>query len=441
MEKVGKFNGQTKHSILVTIKAIRQLPFMSFKLKTPGGERAGYALMCFGIGVYLAISWLKRGDISGGLFGSLMIVTGVGMWFNHKWARWIGIALGLFATGYIIFKMSQRGLSLLGCAGVVTGFWGTWGIWKEFKPEKIAADSAGVEKPRAMISLALLLESYREMDEHSLARIVSSAWGVNFLGGDDAKDDSASFVVGKPPMFVIQSPEAFYIAYTFPSPYFNDLNKVANELKEMRIAKAVKDHQAWLAVDLISIHDPSQPPESVYPQIAKLVAELASPDALAIYQPETGKITPWDETLESTLRGSDALSVFGKPIHPPVVHIDDDDPQMLAAVAEARARWPEFVEAFKQQSGGTFSIKASITSGERTEFIWVDVVALVGDSIQGRLGNQPVKLEDFKLGDGVEVSVKEVNDWVFVQNQKPTGLFTVKVLEQKFSGKSNQNIQ
>jgi uncharacterized protein YegJ (DUF2314 family) len=400
---------------------------MPFKLKTPGGERAQYAVVCLAVGLYIAIKWFLRGDYVAGSFGATLMIVGVGLWFNQQWARWGAIALTLVAVGFMGFKMSQRGFDLLGTAGMITGLVGAWFIWREFSPKKIAETAESDNKPKAMISLVLLLREPRHLEAKILAQIVSSAWGQEF-SGDDAEEDSAPFVVGESPMFAVQSPEGFFVVHNFPSQYFDDTAKAADDLQELRIHHAVKNHQAWIAVDLIRPHDPTATPETFYPQIAKLVAELAEPDALAIYQPETGKITPWDSSLEAKLRGPDALSVFGKPTHPPVIPIDDDDPRMKAAVAEAKARWPEFVEAFNHRTGGNFSVKAPITSGERTEFIWIEVSALTGDLIQGTLGNQPVALEGFNLGDGVQVPVEDMNDWVYIRNDEPTGLFTVKVL-------------
>jgi uncharacterized protein YegJ (DUF2314 family) len=35
-----------------------------------------------------------------------------------------------------------------------------------------------------------------------------------------------------------------------------------------------------------------------------------------------------------------------------------------------------------------------------------------------------------KLGDRVEVPIKDLNDWLYFRDGKPQGLFTVKVLQQ-----------
>jgi uncharacterized protein YegJ (DUF2314 family) len=102
---------------------------------------------------------------------------------------------------------------------------------------------------------------------------------------------------------------------------------------------------------------------------------------------------------------------------------------MKAAVAEARQRWPEFVAAFQSRAGEYFSVKAPIRSAGNTEFIWIHVDALDGDTVRGRLGNDPVDLGHLKEGDAVSVPLGEVNDWAFLQAGQPIGMFTVSVLQ------------
>src|SRR5690349_18954290 len=102
---------------------------MPFKLKTPGGERTFYALIMLGIGTYVAIKSSLRGDPTLIAFGLLAMVIGVGMWFNQQWARWSGIALGVFCVGFITYKMTQRGFTLWGTVVAICGLWGAWDIW------------------------------------------------------------------------------------------------------------------------------------------------------------------------------------------------------------------------------------------------------------------------------------------------------------------------
>mgnify|MGYP003329175806 CR=1 FL=1 len=53
----------------------------------------------------------------------------------------------------------------------------------------------------------------------------------------------------------------------------------------------------------------------------------------------------------------------------------------VAAVAEATRRWPEFVAAFSARDGEGHSVKAPITRGERTEFIWIEVDRIEPDRV------------------------------------------------------------
>ena len=119
----------------------------------------------------------------------------------------------------------------------------------------------------------------------------------------------------------------------------------------------------------------------------------------------------------------------------PVVGVGADDPRMQEAVATARARWPEFVAAFENRGdGGTFSVKAPVTDGDATEFIWLEVTALEGDHIHGHLGNEPVSLPRLRLHDPVRVAVADLNDWIHIApaTDELHGGFTIQVLTEAY---------
>ena len=83
----------------------------------------------------------------------------------------------------------------------------------------------------------------------------------------------------------------------------------------------------------------------------------------------------------------DPVAAITEPTNVPVIPIDDDDPRMLAAAAEAHRRWPEFLEAFgKRKDGQSFSVKGPVSRGNNTEFIWISVIAVDGEFIRGNLG-------------------------------------------------------
>jgi uncharacterized protein YegJ (DUF2314 family) len=395
---------------------------VALKLSPPGGQKTWLASVLLAVGVYSATRSFLDHNVLFGIIGLLHAFCGVGLWFQQRWARWATVVLILGVAGFSGYLLVTKSFALTKLILLLGGLYIAWQVWKEFAPDKLARE----DDCQPMISLVLLLRQPRYLEASILAHIVSSAWGGNYASIED--EESTRFVVGESPLFMVQSPEGMFIVHNFDRQYFDNTDAVVADLTELRTRKAVEEHQAWLAVDLISPHDQKASAESLYPQIAKLIAELAGADCLAILQPETGKINVWDQSLEETLRGPNALEHFAEPADPPVVQIDGEDPRMQAAVDEARSRWPEFVDAFKKKDGENFSIKAPITVDECTEFIWVVVDGLEPEYIHGTLGNDPVNLGNLKLGDRVEVPLKDLNDWVYMRDDKPVGLFTSKVL-------------
>jgi uncharacterized protein YegJ (DUF2314 family) len=278
------------------------------------------------------------------------------------------------------------------------------------------------------------LREPRYLEASVLAQIAGNAWGGRYAAGEGEveEDHQAGFVVGQSPLFLVNSPQGVFAINNFSTRYFAaDTAEVADATVEMRLRKAILEHQAWLSVDLMQVADPNVKPEALYPQIARLMAELAGPDCLALFQPATGRINVYEPDLEAKLRGPNPLEEFAQPQHVPVISVADDDPRMNAAVAEARRRWPEFVAAFKQRRPDQqFTVKAPITAGGHTEFIWVEVDGLGGDCIFGKLGNDPVDLGGLKCGDAVEAPVSDLNDWCYTNGDERVGMFTWPIFEQ-----------
>ncbi len=405
---------------------------MASKFKTPGGDRTFLSLLLllgnlFQLGLIYFRKPPARPELPA-IFAGLAI-AGAGLWFKKQWARFLGIILSLYFSAFFFYHLFVQGFSLKRLFYAAAPTYVAWWIWRAFSPQKIAEEE---DEQKPMISMVLLLKQPRYLEARVLAEIVSSAWGGKYTHGDDAseKEDAASqrWVVGESPLFMIQSPHGMFILNNFSIPYFNDKEAVVKEINELRLRKAVEDHNAWLSVDLMALPDENADRSSAYPYIAKLVAELGGEDCTAILQPESQRINVWDDELVEKLRGPNAVEEFAVPTNIPVQQIADDDPEMIKAVSEAKARWPEFVEAFKKKDGENFAVKAPITVEENREFIWINVIGLEPEYIHGTLGNDPVNLGNLKYGDRVEVPLKDLNDWGYIKNEAPVGMFTVKIL-------------
>jgi uncharacterized protein YegJ (DUF2314 family) len=122
-----------------------------------------------------------------------------------------------------------------------------------------------------------------------------------------------------------------------------------------------------------------------------------------------------------------------------VVQLGADDPGLVAAAAEAKRRWPEFVAAFNEQRPGRkCAVKyAAPIKGGGDEHIWIMVTALGSGTISGTLGNAPAEDIGLKLGDAVTIQTDDVEDWLFTDGQAMTGGFSVATLRNA-AGKREQ---
>lgn len=104
-----------------------------------------------------------------------------------------------------------------------------------------------------------------------------------------------------------------------------------------------------------------------------------------------------------------------------VIPYAEGDPQMAAAIAEARATLPLFLTHALDAEGNSV-MGAVIKVGLPTvagspvdpEHIWVAPFALLSDgSFVGLLANEPAYLGSFRAGDRVDFTQAMISDWHF----------------------------
>jgi uncharacterized protein YegJ (DUF2314 family) len=272
---------------------------------------------------------------------------------------------------------------------------------------------------RAAISLVLLLSEPRFLDAKLLARLVEKAWRPDAITVD-----------GKSPLLTIHADGRTFIIQNIDTPYFDQPLKVAAEMRELRLRKVVAEHRAWLSVEYVESKQPENP-KRMYQLIGRLIAELCDSDCLAVLEPATGAINVYDDEIREGLCEKDPAELLNNFIHAPVVNVSPADPRMRQAVAEAKKRWPEFVNAFERRSSGQhFSIRAPFGDGKHTEFMWVGVTAIENDMIYGKLGNEPVHVRGMNAGETVKVRLGDMNDWMFTEGKAMRGGFTIEAIRQ-----------
>jgi uncharacterized protein YegJ (DUF2314 family) len=102
--------------------------------------------------------------------------------------------------------------------------------------------------------------------------------------------------------------------------------------------------------------------------------------------------------------------------------------QMHRAVLQARKTVGTFVAALQHPSPGQrdFEVKKAFRQGNEVEHLWLSDVRFSGNRFQGRVDNTPGKVHGVKVGELVSVNPDEISDWVFVDNGKLVGGYTIR---------------
>lgn len=202
---------------------------------------------------------------------------------------------------------------------------------------------------------------------------------------------------------------------------------LADRAREFRLQATIREHRGW-----VSFAPPPATPaaqwEQGLPDLVKLATAFADEHATIVWRTDTnemGRLTP---ELRERLEAGEVRALAewaGDEISP----VDGNDPRMVAAVAEARERWPEFVAAVGRIGTPSDTIcKAPFTDGLNTEFMWVEVHRADADSAEGTLSNAPFRVYGLRQGSTVKVRSDEISDWAYVENGEAVGAFTEKII-------------
>ena len=300
--------------------------------------------------------------------------------------------------------------------------------------KKASPDQEGESEDEGpLLSIVLLQKKLPTVSEKSIAASIQKAWDQEVSVGDDSKKDATDFVIKGGPGFIIQCQDTFCMMIIASKPYLEA--DALDEVKELRTRKMLREHKTWLSLDLIGDvgKKPAAEQEQEMNRIIRLAAEMIDKNTVGVLLPSENIVLPISDEVIAAMKGDDSLKALRKSSNAAVVGASGDDPKMLTATAEARKTWPDFVKAFrnKPENSESFSAKFPFDAPDQKEFMWVEVVSIKGDTVVGRLGNDPVWVKDLKLGDEVKMNVSELSDWMYLKDGEIVGGYTVKVLMEK----------
>lgn len=124
----------------------------------------------------------------------------------------------------------------------------------------------------------------------------------------------------------------------------------------------------------------------------------------------------------------------------PILHVQADDPEMLAAIATARSTLPEFIRTLEDPQPGHRDFAVKVFFPDLQEHIWVTGPVHAAGEFRGRVGNHPAGPATLRLGDEVRVPADRVTDWKYVQHDVLIGGYSLRLLRRRMDEKSRRDL-
>jgi uncharacterized membrane protein len=105
-------------------------------LRAPGGDRTWIAVLLLVCGVLLVCAGALNRFMPLGAAGALVTVMGAGLWFERRWARWLGSALFAASALWFAWNLALIGLDLYRILGLCACAFFSLEIWLRFKPAR-----------------------------------------------------------------------------------------------------------------------------------------------------------------------------------------------------------------------------------------------------------------------------------------------------------------
>lgn len=126
-----------------------------------------------------------------------------------------------------------------------------------------------------------------------------------------------------------------------------------------------------------------------------------------------------------------------------VVNVPDDDPEMIAAIAKARATLPQFWQVFEKRERGEsgFALKVKITDTKGTEHFWATDVERGDGKTKGTINNDPNIVARVRLGDRIEIPEADISDWLYLRDGKMVGNETLRPLLKRMPAQEAEKLK
>jgi uncharacterized protein YegJ (DUF2314 family) len=125
-----------------------------------------------------------------------------------------------------------------------------------------------------------------------------------------------------------------------------------------------------------------------------------------------------------------ALLATGATAQDATTRFTRDDREMNAAVAEARRTLPRFFDSYRSGRTERHSVKVAIpvAGTDDHEHIWMRLDSHDGETVAGRLTNEPERLPGLRLNSPYRARIDAISDWSYWDGGLRYGNYTTRVI-------------
>lgn len=120
---------------------------------------------------------------------------------------------------------------------------------------------------------------------------------------------------------------------------------------------------------------------------------------------------------------------------PDTYRVNQDDAEMNDAIKTAKQTLDKFANALKSGNKDyqNFALKIRFNAPNGGEHIWVSDITLKDNNYIGIVDNTPEATTEAKIGDTIQIENDHISDWMFFENQKLRGGYTLRLLRDRMT--------
>lgn len=118
---------------------------------------------------------------------------------------------------------------------------------------------------------------------------------------------------------------------------------------------------------------------------------------------------------------------------PTIYNVESDDKEMSEAIKKANQTLTDFNSALQNPKIEVKSLKVKFETANGNEHIWLSNIEYKDGKYWGILDNEPEYITEYKIGDKIEIDNSKISDWMYLENGKLFGSYTIKLLRSRMT--------